>query len=171
MGNLSQSLRNTAQFCGRATVSPSEWGTLTAFCGLCYRLRPMRGRSTSLFNGRLARSIVILFLAYAGIDMTNPQLCNDEFTPGPVQFATAERLVAVEPTINSIAASKDSRQEQLPSESCGDEDCFCCCTHVLPTVTINPSGSSDLITRQPSSTQMSVASADRSQPYHPPRFV
>ena len=52
----------------------------------------MKRPSPQLFNrfssGRFARFIVILFLVYAGVDIANPQLCNEEFTPPPLLLAS-----------------------------------------------------------------------------------
>ena len=130
----------------------------------------MKRHSTSLFNRGVARGIVILLLAYAAVDISNPQLCNEEFTAGPVVVAAAEMRDPVESAADAVGASENSRQEQPPIPHT-DEDCFCCCIHVLPAVIAHSTGSSDVTARQVLLTEMLFASADRNQPYHPPRVV
>jgi hypothetical protein len=128
--------------------------------------------SNGLFSGRFARFIVILFLAYAGVDIANPQLCNEEFTPPPVLLASnVERRVEEPSTEPSVQVSKDTEQREQPSAPHSDEDCFCCCTHVLPGVTTHPNGASDVISQGLTLTPQSVTSAHLMALYRPPRTV
>ena len=124
------------------------------------------------FSGRCARFIVILFLAYAGVDIANPQLCNDEFVPPSVLLASNAELRAEEPSAGvSIGNSEKSEQREQPSAPHSEDDCFCCCTHVLPGVTTHPNGASDAISQGLTLTPQSVTSAHLHALYHPPRTV
>lgn len=126
-------------------------------------MRAMKRPSPQLFNGffsgRFARFIVILFLAYAGVDIANPQLCNDDFAPSSVLLASNTDTRADEPA------------PEQPSEPHGEDDCFCCCTHVLPGVTTHPNGASDAVSQEVTVTTQSVTSAHLMALYHPPRTV
>lgn len=134
-----------------------------------------RSSSKSLnrfFSGRFARFIVILFLAYAGVDIANPQLCNDEFAPASVAQALAADTRAEESSTQiSISNPKENRQREQPSAPHSDEDCFCCCTHVLPGLTTHPNGASDVVSQGLILTPQSVTSAHLMALYHPPRTV
>ena len=136
----------------------------------------MKRRSTQLFNGlfsgRFARFIVILFLAYAGVDIANPQLCNDEFAPPSVLLASNVERRAEEPlTGTSIGDSEKSEQQEQPSAPHSEDDCFCCCTHVLPGVTTRSNGAFDVISQGLTLTPQSVTSAHLMALYHPPRTI
>ena len=121
------------------------------------------------FSGRFARFIVILFLGYAGVDIANPQLCNDEFAPSSVLLAETR---AEEPSTGvSIGDSEKSEQREQPSRPHSEDDCFCCCTHVLPGVTTHPSGAFDVISQGLTLMPQSVTSAHLMALYHPPRTI
>lgn len=135
----------------------------------------MKRLSPQLFNGffsgQLARFIVILFLVYTGVDIMNPQLCNDEFAPISSVSAsdsgkrTEDSVAVVARNLNETS----ERNEQSTTHS--DEDCFCCCTHVLPAPTTHPNGVLDVISREASLVSHSVTSAHLMALYHPPRTV
>jgi|ERR1700752_3505064 len=136
----------------------------------------MKPRSSQLFNGffqgSFARFIVILFLAYAGVDIANPQLCNDEFAPPEVLLAANVEQRAEEALTNvSSNDSEETEQREQPSAPHSEDDCFCCCTHVLPGLTTHPNGASDVVSQGLTSTPQSVTSAHLMALYHPPRTV
>lgn len=135
----------------------------------------MERRSPQLFNGlfsgRFARFIVILFLAYAGVDIANPQLCNEEFTPAVLLASNAERRAEKPLADCSLGSSEDTEQREQPSAPHRDEDCFCCCTHVLPALTTHPDGAFDVISQGLTLRPQSVTSAHLMALYHPPRTV
>ena len=94
----------------------------------------MKRPSPQLFNGpfsgRFARLIVILFLAYAGVDIANPQLCDDEFAPPSILLASNVERRAEEPLTGTfIGDSEKNEQREQPSAPHSEDDCFCCCTH------------------------------------------
>ena len=102
----------------------------------------------------------------------NPQLCGEEFTLGPVTAAAQVDLSSELPDI--FLAGADQKQEQegpAPSAPHTDEDCFCCCTHVLPGITNHPNGSSRIVSLPTTSDGVIAASADLKALYHPPRFA
>lgn len=124
-------------------------------------------------SGRFARFIVILFLAYAGVDIANPQLCNDEFAPSTVLLASNVERRAEEPlTATSIGDSEQSEQREQPSPvPHSEDDCFCCCTHVLPGLTTHANGACDATSQGLTLTPESVTSAHLMALYRPPRTV
>ena len=134
--------------------------------------RPSAQLFNGFFSGRFARFIVILFLVYAGVDIANPQLCNDEFVPPPVLLASnVERRAEESSTGTSIDNSEESEQREEPSAPHNEDDCFCCCTHVLPGQTSHPNGASDVVSQGLTLTPQSVTAAHLMALYHPPRAV
>jgi hypothetical protein len=69
------------------------------------------------------------------IDMISPQLCGDEASAIPVENADgkSDQNVAVKATI----IDQDSLPQQDSSETSTEDECFCCCSHVLPRPVVN----------------------------------
>ncbi|MEP7271091.1 MAG: hypothetical protein ABI882_06280, partial [Acidobacteriota bacterium] len=123
-----------------------------------------------LRSRRIHRSLAILLLAFAVFDMAIvdtffPQLCNDEqaltassTVNEPGRLSTSERLTA---GTHRSEPTPDSHPDSL------DEDCFCCCSHILPAFAVgevNPT-EMNLIT----SLEDSLPSAPSQSTYRPPR--
>ena len=93
--------------------------------------------------GYLRRGVAILLLTIAFIDLSvidiiAPQICNDGFSttagaaPAQNDAEKFDRDATVEVAIgvwNSLP-QQDSHSESSPAST--EEDCFCCCSHVLP---------------------------------------
>ena len=118
--------------------------------------------------------VALLFLFHTGVDLLFPQLCSEE----PVDIAISQSLpVTEETTIDeayapvAVSLPKDSREDQRPDPQHSDEDCFCCCTHVMPSPLFVAPGDADpgLMTSRDQNT--SIPAAPPNNPYHPPRFV
>lgn len=124
---------------------------------------------------RLRRGIAIFLVAFAFFDMGVvdvffPQLCGDEQTPqsinSPVESTDRSTGTAAD---NSMAVSNhDSQPTQDSHQSPADEDCFCCCSHIIPTTHVNvatlnfpPRPDDPVITTLPSSSPRGV--------FRPPR--
>jgi hypothetical protein len=93
---------------------------------------------------RLRRGVAIFLLAFAFfdlavVDMFSPQLCGDEQVPlsltGPAD--SSEEVAGESGTINT----HDSRPDQDSHQSPIDEDCFCCCSHIIPSPHMNVAAS------------------------------
>ncbi len=83
--------------------------------------------------GRWQRGVVVLLLALAFvdillIDMVSPQFCNDG-AGSRAGFVVAD--VAHETAIDSQKSQtdRDSHSDSTPAST--DEDCFCCCSHIV----------------------------------------
>jgi len=98
--------------------------------------------------GYLRRGMAVLLLAIAFfdlavIDIIAPQICNDGFSTiagaAPAQNdgekfdqnATVEVAIGVR---NSFP-QQDSHSESSPAST--EEDCFCCCSHVMPCFSVD----------------------------------
>ena len=116
----------------------------------------------------------MLFLFHAGVDLAFPELCNDEALeagltqslafPSPAHSNEGSPAVAV-------TASSESKDEQRSDPQHRDEDCFCCCTHVMPSPLFVAPGDAEsgLIASRHQNT--SIPAAPPNNPYHPPRFA
>lgn len=144
---------------------------LTTNAGACYGCRVVM-QSGLRFNlirlSRLRRGLAIFLLAFAFFDLTvvdmfSPELCGDEHASlsfaSPVE--STEEIGAL--TTHDSQPVQDSHQSPI------DEDCFCCCSHIIPGVCIkvavlngSPQPGASTITSLPSSPPRDA--------FHPPRL-
>ena len=95
----------------------------------------LMSRHNLIRPNRLQALITILLLTFTFVDLTVidlafPELCSDEF----------KAMAAVVPAQSGDDAIKEARNDSgaipLPAPDSqpapSDEDCFCCCSHVLP---------------------------------------
>jgi len=122
---------------------------------------------------RLRRGIVIFLLAFAFVDLTLidlafPQLCNDEQVTLAAAFANESTHRADDEC--AAPAEPDSQPPRDSQPISTDEDCFCCCSHIMPgysidevmlemTPRLNTPSTEPLLTPPPQDT------------FHPPRFA
>jgi len=121
---------------------------------------------------RLRRGVAIFLLAFAFFDMAIvdvffPQACGEQqmSTPSAGPVDTTEESAG-----ESMAVKNhDSQPGQDSHESSSDEDCFCCCSHIIPTAHVNvltlnspPQAADPAIT--------SLPSAPPHGTYRPPRL-
>ena len=130
-----------------------------------------------IFQCELYSLIAIFFVLFTFVDISSPRQCCEElggFADSGAPAATTdsdaldEAARAYEGT-PSIAGC-DSRPTQPATPSSSEEDCFCCCSHVLPGLSFSiavlhfRSPEADLqqdLLRTPALRAL----------YHPPRFV
>ncbi len=119
--------------------------------------------------------MALFFLLFTVGDIALPQyFCAGEELAGlPLRSVSAASTEvgdsvpdrAAVPAPETPLPGQDS--EQVPHE----EDCFCCCAHVLAGLAFTPSGAGELKTAQPPLEQDSLPSPPLPLQYHPPRFA
>ena len=134
------------------------------------RFHPVRFSS-----GSAHKWVVGILLLFACADILSPQLC-DEDIGAPAELARSSFVRVVRrdfPSLPSITTAnplggshKQPYQSTEPAPA--DDDCFCCCTHVLPghffevtSLLVTPARA-DL-------NQTALPSAPSQAPFHPPR--
>jgi hypothetical protein len=124
---------------------------------------------------RLARAIAILFLIYTGFDLASPELCKGDALGDsgrkPVIVTTRRDANEIIEVSNTIEQSTSQHQNQIPEQPTSDEDCFCCCTHIIPgTITVSLE-SSDATAPSSILEHLSFLSPTLPSEFHPPRFA
>lgn len=128
--------------------------------------------SSTKKHGLWVRSLALFFLLFTGADLFLPQyFCAGEEVGGiPFNSRTvsstnkADALVA---TFNS----DNSRPDQPEDREHHEEDCFCCCAHVLPSVGFGDPLVLDLISLPAPPSMDSLPSPPLRGTYHPPRIA
>ncbi len=89
---------------------------------------------------RLRRGMAIFLLAFAFfdlavVDLFSPQLCGDK----QVSHSVTGPVNSTEEGAGESGAIKtqDSQPDQDSHQSPIDEDCFCCCSHIIPSPHVN----------------------------------
>lgn len=127
-----------------------------------------------LRKGRLLRVGAILLLLHAGVDLAFPELCTEEpFGAGLTQsLELSSRAKSNEPSpAVALAVSSESKDEQRSDPQRLDEDCFCCCTHVMPSPLFVAPRNAEVGLSNSRHQDTSIPSAPPYRPYHPPRFA
>jgi hypothetical protein len=109
---------------------------------------------------RVYRALAIFFLVFTAVDLTFPSLCQAEETAEVAQ-ADAEK--------NLSGPVKDAPPDQPVEHSDFEEDCFCCCSHVIPSPHIGVSKQM----QPPRIALMTLSSLPAAHPgdaFHPPRL-
>lgn len=115
---------------------------------------------------RLFRGIAILFLLYTGTEMTAPQYCNEAL--GLIK--TSEVFARSAGSTLSAVDNQSEKDQPFERYSSEEEDCFCCCAHVLPAIA-GVLNTAPQIKTYPIDPQTSgLASPPLQSPYHPPRL-
>ena len=103
----------------------------------------------------LRKTVAVLVLAWALGDLTVPGLCQTDFP----NFGAAKST--------SISAQSTVFHQQQ-SQSAVEDDCFCCCTHVAPTIPVAMTGLAIAVAEWPPFL-IEKPRASSSSLYHPPR--
>ena len=124
---------------------------------------------------QLIRAIALLFLIYTAMDLASPDLCRGETLgngrQGLVAFATPQVTRDAGISVARSDASGNRPTNEPSDQPSDDDDCFCCCTHVLPVTVIASIAVTDLVSPMMSSEPHSVSSPPLARAFHPPRFA
>lgn len=122
---------------------------------------------------RLRRGVAIFLLAFAVFDL----VIDDMFFPEPccdeqVSLSFASPVESIEEIANEPGAIRtpDSQPSQDSHQSpMDDEDCFCCCSHIIPGVCISVAA----LNGSPQPGASAISSLPLAPPrdtFHPPRL-
>jgi len=86
---------------------------------------------------RVYRGIAIFFLLFTLADLTFSGFCCDEFT----DLSPSAQTQSLADTMTLVDADDSNQQGKQHSQSGAmEEDCFCCCIHILPVHAQDSSG-------------------------------
>lgn len=117
---------------------------------------------------RLFQGVVILFLLYTAFDITIPQYHRNESIRSGESIVASGTGTSQTEQLASESMPSDSREDR---EHPRDEDCFCCCSHVVPSPLFVDIVGAIVNLPTHSEADTSIPSAPLHTPYHPPRFA
>ena len=117
----------------------------------------------------MVRAVAVFFVLFTVADITLPQyFCGGEEIGGrPLAATVAPEVAGLGADLGTEAPWPSRDSEQAPHE----EDCFCCCAHVLPGLVVTPVVAAELRSLQPPLKLDSLPSPPLPLQYHPPRFA
>ena len=127
---------------------------------------------------KLFRGIVLLFLIHPAAELAFPQFCGEMTRSffGSGSVALAAEHIPMGSTSRSISGGVIQKAEStLPgvpdkdSELPKDEDCFCCCAHVMPSPLFVDPETAQLVLLFDIQVPASIPTGSVHTPYHPPR--
>jgi hypothetical protein len=125
-------------------------------------------------RSQLCRVIALLFLLHSGVDMLFPQLCNGE-EPFGGSFSSTWLGATNDVQVGKAFAVDGSKQlpddQRSDPQQHRDEDCFCCCTHVMPSPVFASPDDTELVVSRSTVARIFIPSAPSDNPYHPPRLA
>jgi hypothetical protein len=94
--------------------------------------------SSEMKKGILQRSIVLFLLIFALLDITSANPCPDELGIFPLEkidacktdssFASSD----IQSSAEMVCQAQDVQHPHSQNNETNCEDCFCCCSHILP---------------------------------------
>lgn len=118
----------------------------------------------------LYRGIAVFFVLFTFVDISSPHLCCDELN-GLASAAQGSTINAPVVDDRIPAIDKDDSVPQQPATPpASEEDCFCCCSHVLPGVSFSVAVLHFKSPQVDPQTD-SLLTPPLKALYHPPRFV
>lgn len=126
-------------------------------------------------HGRLVRGVALFFVLFTGADIALPQyFCGDGEIGGTPTDSASLYSPADKSTVENseiVSGTNDSRPERPAPEAPHNEDCFCCCAHVLPSLSFASAGAPVLAEPSDILISSSVLSPPLRGTYHPPRIA
>lgn len=121
----------------------------------------------------LFRAIAVLFLLYTGADLLIPQVCAEERGLATIEVADVKATTPdLASYVSSLASDISNREHnQVPDQQQRDEDCFCCCAHVIPGSVFHGSSISEIISISLPTKQALLPLELPNAFFHPPRFA
>jgi hypothetical protein len=120
----------------------------------------------------LRRGIAVFLLAFvvfdlAVVDMFSPELCSDEQVS--LSFATPDDSTEDDAGESGAIRNHNPQPSQNSHQSPIDEDCFCCCSHIIPSPNVSVAALNCL--PQPADPEIgSLPSSPPRDAFHPPRL-
>lgn len=119
---------------------------------------------------RVMRGIAILFLVYTAADLADPQMCSEEAISLTSAQVSISHGADAKPTAIATTADDDSSRDQYPNPESQDEDCFCCCAHIVPGIPFVTPNVLELKSAFHMQTEAVTPPSELETPHRPPRF-
>jgi hypothetical protein len=118
----------------------------------------------------ISRAVAIFFLLFTAADLMTPHLCSEELGLSSLSdLRLAGSINSQTENIATSIADANSHQEESSAPEQAHEDCFCCCSHILPEIHFVVAGV--LLERLEADAAISsLPTGPPHKPYHPPRL-
>jgi hypothetical protein len=124
-------------------------------------------------HARLVRALAVFFLLFTGADIIMPQyFCGQEEIGIPLKQMTSARARRGAPGRDAVTSAHATEHSQpYAPEVPRDDDCFCCCAHVVPGRAPSLVAALLAVFSMDARIDITVPSPPLPTAYRPPRFV
>jgi hypothetical protein len=128
---------------------------------------------TLLRRNRLYRGMAIFLLIFALVDLTIidlafPQLCESDLSPISTSLNAIDSTYLAREIFAAAPTGTDNDRDQHSDPECEEDDCFCCCSHIVPGIPVSVAALG-LKTLAAVADIASLPSPPPQSTYHPPR--
>ncbi len=115
----------------------------------------------------LYKAVALFFLAFTAFDLASPDICSEDIVglPAHVFASTREAAERRNPVMSATTSDRTS-----DSPATHDEDCFCCCTHLIAPAVFRPAIFSPIVSQTSATCQLTMEPPSPGL-FRPPRFV
>jgi hypothetical protein len=123
-----------------------------------------------ILPNRFYRLVAIFFLMFTAIDLGCPSFCQEDGLSGEPETGRQIAASWIGSQREFLSPCKSDDSSDKPGQTSElKEDCFCCCSHLIPACHFNIA----ILNETPRvivPTIPSLPSAPGPEPFHPPRF-
>ena len=115
------------------------------------------------------RGIAVFFLLFTVADLSTPHLCSEELEGFALPTASFTAQDATTEHSAIAMASSEHQENQSSNPESENEDCFCCCSHIIPSVHF----AVESVLLKPAISEPTISSLPTTppqKPFHPPRL-
>ena len=116
----------------------------------------------------LGRSVALFFILFTFADLSIPQLCGGELGGCSLPGASLPASNNQPDELSLSVAPEHHQPQQSESREHPDEDCFCCCSHIVPGCHFSVA-LLDLKSPVTNPADQSLPTSLPNIPFHPPR--
>ncbi len=80
----------------------------------------------------LGQSVALFFILFTFADLLIPQLCREELGGPSLPGARLPSANSKSDELSLSVPSGQPQEQQSKNSEHSDEDCFCCCSHIVP---------------------------------------
>lgn len=120
-------------------------------------------------KNNLYRGLAIFFCLFALADIMNPHLCSEELGGSYFPESIAAASDPHNPVGTILTRRSESHEDKHNDSGIEIEDCFCCCSHILPSFALIV----DSLSLKPPASEPELAHLPippPEAPFHPPRL-
>jgi hypothetical protein len=118
----------------------------------------------------LSRGVALFFILFTFVDLSMPEFCSEELGGRSLPMANSTASFYDSHELSLSPASDHSERNKTGNSEHADEDCFCCCAHIVPGKRFKVDVV-ELDSFLSETADISLPTSPPDTPFHPPRLA